>query len=173
MFDGWEPGTAKEDRLKDKFTAQEWELLKQLHFQVFGLVAGSDGVIDRKERAVLDRQLRSGELVANPLHRSLLTDILREDVRGNARSTISSPILTPTGSLKDLLRDRLTDSEYHDFINSLFGFGLEVARASGAGPLGLTGPVSPAEDAALNAFAVQYELDSDALRKRLGIKGGG
>jgi hypothetical protein len=156
--------------LKNKFTDREWELLKQLHFQVFGLVAGSDGVIDRKERAVLERQLRSGELVSNPLHRRLLTDILKEDVRGNARPTISSPILTPTGSLKDLLRDRLTDSEYHDFINSLFAFGLEVARASGGGPLGLTGPISPEEDAALNAFAVEYELDSDSLRRRLGIR---
>lgn len=154
--------------MKERFTGDEWELLKVLPFQVFGLVAGSDGVIDRKERKALERQLRSAEVVANPLHRSLLHDILLEDIRVHPSA---SPSRMPgvAKSVKAVLRSHLDEEEYRDFIDSLFLSGLDVAHSSRGLRLGFGSQVSATENAALAAFAVQYELDSSAVRRRLGL----
>ena len=152
----------------DDFTPNEWEMLKHLHYQVFSLVAGSDGHVDRKEWAALERQLQQGPMVENPLHRRLLVDILKDGADRITDTGLNRMPPMPQ-TVKAVLRRRLSNEEYHDFIDSLFAAGLDVARASGAGLFGLGNPVSAAEKAALNAFAVQFDLDSKALRGRLGI----
>lgn len=44
--------------MKEKFTQKEWQLLKLLPFQVFVLVAGADGRIDKNEVAQLRKDLQ-------------------------------------------------------------------------------------------------------------------
>lgn len=155
--------------MKEHFTEPEWTLLKRLHFQVFALVAGSDGTIDRREMAELKRQLDTGGLVADPLHRRLLVDIVKDDP--NSYRVDLTPNRMPgfASQVKEILRDHLSPSEYQGFVESLFASGLRVARSSGTNPLGFGRAVSKDERAALAAFAVQYDLDSDALQRRLGF----
>lgn len=152
-----------------EFTPEEWELLKGLHFEVFGLVAGSDGRIDRKERAELERQVREGGLVYDPLHRRLLRDILQDEAAWRLAPRAPNRMPTRSAKVKSALRRHLTPGQYQRFIESLFRSGLEVARASGSSRL-RGGPVSREERSALTAFAVQYELDSGALRDWLGLE---
>lgn len=156
--------------MREQFTEHEWELLKRLHFQVFGLVAGSDGVVDRKERSELERQLLTGEVVTDPLHRLLLTDLLKDDSATRLSHVAPNRMPSAPKTIKAILRSRLTDDEYRSFIGSLFSSGLEVARASGSGPLGLGPRISSEERAALLAFAVQYELDAEVLARQLGVE---
>lgn len=155
--------------MKENFTEPEWTLLKRLHFQVFALVAGSDGTIDRREMAELKRQLDTGGLVADPLHRRLLVDIVRDDPDSYRVDLIPNRMPAFASQVKGILHDHLSPTEYQGFIESLFASGLRVARSSGTNPLGFGKAVSKDERAALAAFAVQYDLDSDALQRRLGF----
>ena len=68
--------------MKEKFTQEEWELLKLLPFQIFVMVAGADQNIDEKEITQLHEDLKSAPFYKDPLHRELFVDILSSDFKG-------------------------------------------------------------------------------------------
>jgi hypothetical protein len=152
--------------MKEKFTSDEWELLKLLPFMVFVLVAAADNKIDEKEKAKLAEDLQKAPFYKDPLHRELGIAILSSDFGQLIRKSMDlSKFKERTDKMKDVLRQKLTHDEYHRFVGSMFINGLGIARASGGGALGLGDKVSDEERRALIAFAAMFEFDVTSLDK--------
>lgn len=152
--------------MKDKFTAEEWELLKMLPIMVFVLVAGADGKIDQKERNQLEEDIKGAPLYKDPLHQALGIDILTSDFGALLRNSMdSSKFAERAEKMKNILKDKLTKDEYDRFLGSLFINGLKVARSSGGGPLGLGDKVSDSEKHALALFVGMFGLDLSSIKK--------
>ena len=155
--------------MKEKFTKEEWELLKVLPFQVFVMVAGADGRVDKDELAQLKKDLRDAPCYKDPLHRELFVDILSSDIKALIKeATDVSKFTERVNRMKAILKKKLTPSEYQRFVGSMFINGLKIARASGGGLLGLGDKVSKEEKLALVAFAAMFNLDMESLSKFFG-----
>ena len=152
--------------MKEKFTQEEWELLKLLPFQVFILVAGADGRIDKEEVAQLQKDFREAPFYKDALHKELFIDILSSDINALIKEAGNVTRLAErTSQIKALLKQKLTPEEYQRFVGSMFINGVKVARASGGGVLGLGDKVSAEEKRALAAFAATFELQLGNLSK--------
>ena len=152
--------------MKEKFTQEEWQLLKLLPFQVFVLVAGADGRVDKEEVAQLQKDLRDAPFYKDPLHRELFVDILSSDINSLIREAADATKLPARASqMKTILQQKLTPEEYQRFIGSMFINGVKVARASGGGVLGLGDKVSEEEKRALALFAAMFDLDAANVSK--------
>jgi hypothetical protein len=152
--------------MKEKFTQEEWELLKLLPFHVFVMVAGADRKIDEDEVAQLNEHLRTAPFYKDPLHRELFVDILTSDVNALVEKAIDpSKLLERANQIKAILRQKLTLDEYQRFVASMFIDGLKVARASGGGFLGRGDKVSEEEKLALTMFAAMFNLDPESMSK--------
>ena len=152
--------------MKEKFTDEEWQLLKILPFQVFILVAGADGRIDQEEVAQLQKDLRDAPFYKDALHKELFLDILSSDINALIREAADvSKLAERASQVKALLKQKLTPDEYQRFLGSMFINGVRVARASGGGVLGLGEKVSDEEKRALTAFAATFELNLASLSK--------
>lgn len=152
--------------MKEKFTQEEWQLLKLLPFQVFVLVAGADGRIDKEEVAQLQKDLRDAPFYKDPLHRELFIDILSSDINALITEAADVTKLAARASqMKAILQQKLTPEEYQRFVGSMFINGVKVARASGGGVLGLGDKVSEEEKRALALFATMFDLDAANLSK--------
>jgi len=152
--------------MKEKFTLEEWELLKLLPFQVFVLVAGADEKVDEKEVAQLQKDLRDAPYYKDPLHRELFVDILSSDINALIqKATDLSKFVERANQMKATLKAKLTPDEYQRFVGSMFVNGLRVARASGGGFLGRGDKVSEEEKRALFLFAATFDLDLESLSK--------
>lgn len=152
--------------MKEKFTQEEWQLLKLLPFQVFVLVAGADGRVDKEEVAQLQKDLRDAPFYKDPLHRELFVDILSSDINSLIREAADATKLPARASqMKTILQQKLTPEEYQRFIGSMFINGVKVARASGGGILGLGDKVSEEEKRALALFAAMFDLDAANVSK--------
>jgi len=152
--------------MKEKFSQEEWELLKLLPFQVFYLVAGADGKIDQEEIGQLQKDLRDAPFYKDALHKELSIDILSSDIKALIREAGDiTKLAERTSQIKALLKQKLTPEEYQKFLGSMFMNGVKVARASGGGVLGLGDKVSAEEKRALAAFAATFELDLANLSK--------
>jgi hypothetical protein len=155
--------------MKERFTQEEWQLLKLLPFQVFVLVAGADGRIDKEEVAQLQKDLRDAPFYKDVLHRELFVDILSSDINALIKEAADATKLAErAGKMKAILQQKLTPEEYQRFVGSMFINGLKVARASGGGILGLGDKVSEEEKRALTMFATVFELDVGSLSKLFG-----
>jgi hypothetical protein len=155
--------------MKERFTQEEWQLLKILPFQVFVLVAGADGRIDKEEVAQLQKDLRDAPFYKDVLHRELFVDILSSDINALIKEAADATKLAErAGKMKAILKQKLTPEEYQRFVGSMFINGLKVARASGGGILGLGDKVSEEEKRALTMFATLFELDVGNLSKLFG-----
>jgi hypothetical protein len=155
--------------MKEKFTPEEWSLLKILPFQVFVLVAGSDKKIDKKEIEQLQKDLQSAAFYKDPLHREVAVDILTSNVDALIKQAMDvSQFAARSSRVKTFLREKLTASEYQRFVGSLFVDGLKIARASGGGAFGLGDKVSDDEKLALAALATVFELDLQTLSEHFG-----
>jgi len=155
--------------MKEKFTLEEWELLKLLPFQVFVLVAGADEKVDEKEVAQLQKDLRDAPYYKDPLHRELFVDILSSDLNALIKEAMDlSKFVERANQMKATLKEKLTPDEYQRFVGSMFINGLKVARASGGGVLGLGDKVSEEEKRGLFLFAVTFDLDLDSISKFFG-----
>jgi hypothetical protein len=155
--------------MKEKFTPEEWSLLKILPFQVFVLVAGSDKKIDKKEIEQLQKDLKSAPFYKDPLHRELAVDILTSDIEALIKQAMDvSQFASRTSRVKTFLREKLTASEYQRFVGSLFVDGLKIARASGGGAFGLGDKVSDDEKLALAALATVFDLELSTLSEHFG-----
>ncbi len=152
--------------MKEKFSQEEWELLKLLPFQVFYLVAGADGKIDQEEIGQLQKDLRDAPFYKDELHKELTIDILSSDIKALIKEAGKIDKLAErTRQIKECLKEKLTIKEYQKFLGSIFMNGVKVARASGGGVLGLGEKVSAEEKRALGAFAAIFELDLANLSK--------
>ena len=150
--------------MKEKFNQEEWQLLKLLPFQVFVLVAGADGRIDKEEIAQLQKDLRDAPFYKDALHKELFIDIVSSDINALIREVADVSKLAERASrMKTVLRQKLTPQEYQSFLGSMFINGLKVARASGGGVLGLGDKVSEEEKRALATFAAIFEVDVGGL----------
>jgi len=152
--------------MKEKFTQEEWQLLKLLPFQVFVLVAGADGRIDKEEVAQLQKDLRDAPFYKDLLHRELFIDILSSDINALITEAADVTKLAARASqMKAILQQKLTPEEYQRFVGSMFINGVKVARASGGGVLGLGDKVSEEEKRALALFATMFDLDTANVSK--------
>ena len=152
--------------MKEKFSQEEWELLKLLPFQVFYLVAGADGKIDQEEIGQLQKDLRDAPFYKDALHKELSLDILSSDIKALIREAGDiTKLAERTRQIKAFLKQKLTPEEYQKFLGSMFMNGVKIARASGGGVLGLGDKVSAEEKRALAAFAATFELDLANLSK--------
>lgn len=155
--------------MKERFTAEEWSLLKTLPFHVFILVAGSDKKIDKKEKEQLKQHLESAPYYKDALHREVAVDILSSDMEGLIRQAADfSQFAARASRIKEFLREKLSSDEYQRFVASLFVDGLKIARASGGGPFGLGDKVSDEEKVALAALATVFDLDLSRLSEHFG-----
>jgi len=155
--------------MKEKFTQEEWQLLKLLPFQVFVLVAGADGRIDKDEVAQLQKDLREAPYYKDPLHRELFMDILSSDINALIKEAANVAKLAERASqMKVTLKEKLRPDEYQRFVASMFINGLKTARASGGGFLGFGDKVSKEEKRALVMFAAMFDLDIESMSKFFG-----
>lgn len=151
--------------MKDRFSDEEWHLLKFLPFQAFMLVAAADGVVDESEMGILSAQLREAATLIDPLHRALFVDLVQEDLQEYVQGSTPDRFAESLDPMKALLRDRLSEEEYQSFVASLFASGLEVARASGGRFLGVGDKVSREEMDMLATFAAAFGLEPQALER--------
>lgn len=148
--------------IRDRFEVEEWDLVRTLPLQVFGFVAGADGTIDRNEVNDLIDQIAIWQHLKSPLHGQILqtyadeTDFWR--ILQHATSYADS--LDKAREIKAILKRRLSDDEYREFMASLFWSGLEFAQSSGGGPFGLLDTVSRAERKKLEVFADLYDIEA-------------
>jgi hypothetical protein len=149
--------------MKERFTSEEWEMLKTLPLIAFGVVAGADGKIDQKEAAEMTKRLQSGAVgYKDPLHREVAAAILRSDLP----TLIAAGKSVDPRSIKSFLQQKLTRDEYLSFMGSILIDMLAVARASGG--LFTRSNVSDEESSVLAAFAALFEIDIDAVKKIFG-----
>jgi len=152
--------------MREKFTQEEWELLKILPFQVFVLVAGADQKVDDAEVAQLQKDLQEAAFYKDPLHRELFVDILSSDINALIKEAMDlSKFVERANQMKATLKEKLTPEEYQRFVGSMFVNGLRVARASGGGFLGRGDKVSEEEKRALFLFAAMFDLNVEDLSK--------
>jgi hypothetical protein len=150
--------------MKERFTPEEWSLLKTLPFQVFVLVAGSDKKIDKKEIEQLQKDLQSAAFYRDPLHREVAVDILTSDIDALIKQAMDvSQFAARASRIKTFLHEKLSSEEYQRFVGSLFVDGLKIARASGGGAFGMGDKVSDEEKLALAALATLFDLDVNTL----------
>lgn len=145
--------------MKEKFTPEEWEMLKALPFTAFGIVALADGKVDDKEAAEFNKRLQSAAGYKDPLHKEVALDILVSDMQ----ALIARAGKVDLSTIKGFLREKLTQDEYQRFLGSILIDVLAVARTSG-GFLG-RGDVSDEENRALAVFAAQFEIDMAAVKR--------
>lgn len=145
--------------MKDRFSAEEWELLCYLPFQVFVMVSAADGKIDNKEWDAFDEGFRSAAMLKNELHRELLIGLLQSDMKKYIEGSVNfQKNLHSAELLRPILREKLNPQEYQDFLISVFYDGVRVARASGGGFMS-SSPISREEAQALATIAGIYEID--------------
>jgi hypothetical protein len=155
-----EPPVAGAPAMRDRFTDAEWELVSTLPLQVFGFVAGADGTIDRAEINDLIDQIAIWQHLKSRLHGEILQSYADEAdfwrLLQHANSYADS--LDKAREIKAILKLRLRDDEYREFMSSLFWSGLEFAQSSGGGPFGILDTVSRAERKNLEVFADLYDV---------------
>lgn len=154
--------------MKEKFTEDEWKILKILPLIAPVLVAGIDGKIDEMEKAEMDKQLKEAVWLKDPLHKELLIDLGRSDLDFVLEDAMSVPRSEFISKVKGILKSKLTTDEYQRFIGSMFISGIKVAKASGGGFLGLGDKMSKDEAKALALFAALFDLDPKSIEKHFG-----
>jgi hypothetical protein len=148
--------------MQDRFTGDEWELLKHLPFQIFALVAKADGEIDENELMAFSAQFASAPLVKDPLHRELLMSI---DKDPNAQRFVESSLdraatFEAAQLVKPLLKTKLGEANYQRFMCSIFLRAIEIAAASGeSGEIMSHENVSESERFALQIIRDVYDIN--------------
>ena len=134
--------------MKERFTIEEWELLKRLPFATFVFIAIADGEIDSREFANFETRLNNAGKYREPLQRELLLDLLGSDVEALLEEAMDS-VVEDLEDAKRILAARLTREEYHRFLASLFTLGLAADESVRTGK-------------AMGALVDWLEVDVDA-----------
>ena len=150
----------------ERFTDEEWELVKMVPFQAFGMVAGADGEVDKAEAEELFKRMTGGAMgYKDPLHKAVAMDIVGKDWGPLIKGSMDPAVAHPE-KIKTLLREKLTFQEYQSFLGSIFIDVVNVAKASGGGGvLKKKSPISEEEEKALQAILVFYGIDMQAVKK--------
>ena len=152
--------------MREKFTEEEWGLLKILPFHLFVMVAGADQDVDKAEIEALQNELRDAPVFKDPLHRALFLDIVMSDPMPYIKEAMNlGKLVERSMKVKGFLRKKLTEDEYQRFVGSMFIFGLNIARASGGGLFGRGNKISDEERMALAAFGSMFDLDVTSMSK--------
>ena len=150
--------------MREKFTDDEWQLIRTLPFQVWVAVAAADGNIDEAEAKFLDADLKEGALAyKDPLMREIATDFYRSSVTGAEMLAAAAEAFKSEAAaarIKTILDDKLTKPEQERFWGGLVILGMDTARASGGGGfLKKKDPISEEEKKALFIFTIKYGID--------------
>ena len=149
--------------MKEKFETQEWKQLKKLPLQIFFMVAAADGNVDKKEIEELFAQIEKSATISNKLHREILLDIIDEDFDELLGEALDLEECVETAeSIKSILERRLTESEYKEFVTSMFSGAVRIAAASGGGFF-RRNPISDEEANALAIIAAIYDVDVEHI----------
>jgi hypothetical protein len=151
--------------MKEKFTSDEWELLKIFPFQIFVVVAGADLNIDEKEIEQFNKDLHIAPFYKDPLHKELFIDILSSDITKLLKKAMDvSKLVEHVNKIKNILKAKLTIDEYQRFTASMFVNAVKVAQASGGSIFG-GNKISDEEKRALLLLAGMFELDPGSIKK--------
>ena len=155
-----------QEEWRERFSDDEWELVRHVPMDVFYMVAMADAELGAKEAEVLARELATAAELKNPLHRAIALDIgagdhLSEEVRFEAWQG-GPDMKERMDRTKALLKDRLTPEEYASFFGSVLVTGIKTAWAGTSGQA----EMDEKEAMALTAFATEFEIDAEtALRQ--------
>ncbi len=144
--------------MKEMFTTEEWELVKCVPIQAFGVVAGVDSGVDEKESEEFSGRMVRGALgYKDPLHRELAQSLVADDMS----KLIQKASETGVGETKAILKSKLSAEQYQSFLGSIFIDSVAVANASGTPGAA----VSEAEASMLVAFAMAWDLDLEEVQR--------
>jgi hypothetical protein len=156
--------------MKDRFDADEWQKLRSLPLQVWGVVAMADKKVDHREAEEMTKRLAAAAAGdPDPLLREVAADLLSGGPPAFERSLRASLDASQTHpeQVKRLLREKLSDSEYQGFFGSLFADAVMLAR-SGRKRLFKRSGINKNEMEMLRALAGFWEIDLDAAADRFG-----
>lgn len=144
--------------MKERFTPDEWELVRCVPIQAFGIVAGADMQADQREfEEFAGRMLRGGMTYKDTLHREVAQEFASDDLSKRIEKATQMEI----GGTKTLLRTKLTPQEYQSFLGSILIDAVAVARASGeAGK-----EIGDQEQTMLAAFGMAWEIDLEEVQR--------
>lgn len=150
---------------KEKFTASEWELIKDAPFWVNAALSASDGRFGffskRREAKALN------EAVDNyNTKNALLKDLIADDSDPSAeiKKAKKEDADQALRKIATLVQQKLGDDDLDEFGDFLLHVGREVAASSREGGLGVTTSVSDKEEAVLKQVAVALKV-TDADKK--------
>jgi len=161
--------------MRERFTDDEWALVRHVPFDAFVLAALADKKVEPEEVAAFTKTLEMAPTLSDPLHREIAmdwvasgVDAIGEEVGWELRES-GSDMLERNRRTKSMLKDKLTTDEYQSFVLSVTLSGMAVAAAS-------TGKkkifhkrkaISEEEAGALAAFAAVFDVDLAGLQRRL------
>jgi hypothetical protein len=154
-------GSEEVGRMKERFATEEWELVRCVPIQAFGIVAGADREPDPKEfEEFAGRMLRGAMTYKDVLHREVAQEFAGDDLG----KRIQMAAETEVGTTRELLRSKLSAEEYQSYLGSIFIDALAVARAMGTAG----SEISEQEQTMLAAFGLAWEIDLDEVKRIFG-----
>ena len=140
---------------RSEFTDDEWKILQNSPWITCLLVAGSDGVIDKKELREMFKQMTLAAKAPG-----LLGEVLKSMVDDDHDPRTDLILLAEEGETASqlvaagkLVNQRMTDKVAEEFKVNLLRVGYAVANASGGGFLGFGSKVSEEERTSLAVLA--------------------
>ena len=147
--------------MKDRFKPDEWEIVRCVPIQAFGIVAGADMEPDQKEfEEFAKRMLQGGMTYKDQLHREVAQEFASDDLQKRIQKAAEVDV----SQTKALLKGKLSAEEYQSFLGSIFIDALAVARATGASGA----EVSEQEQTMLAAFGMAWEIDLEEVQRIFG-----
>lgn len=164
--------------MRERFTDEEWGLVRHVPWDAFILVALADKKVEDAEIAAFTETLDKAVTLTDPLHREIALEwaqsggqAVGEELQFEMTESAAA-MRTRFDRTKAVLKDKLTRDEYQGFVLSVTINGLAVAAASTGGKKKMfhkQKPISEEEATALAAFATAFDVDMAALQARLGI----
>ena len=119
--------------MRERFTNEEWALVRHIPVDAFIFVASADNKIDAKEHEEFLWTLEHGAEIPNPLHSEIASDI----AAGGQVAITAEQQFIEAESVEDLearinrskaiLKEKLTRDEYQAFLLSVLRSGVLVA----------------------------------------------
>ena len=106
--------------MREKFTEEEWRVIRILPLVTFVFAAGSEGKeVDEGEVAAFASELRDPLKRQDPLHRAILADI-EPDLRALSHESVDlSQIVERMALGEAILKSLLTAEDYQRFAGSI------------------------------------------------------
>jgi hypothetical protein len=156
--------------MREKFTAEQWQTLKELPFIAFVFVASCDGKVDQKEIGEFANRVSSAAGYKDELHRELMMDVastFEESFNHAIQRYTSGSAADDLIQIRGVLDDKLTTDETQRFVASVIVDAIAIARCSGGGLFG-GNKVSDKEAEAIAALAMALGLDPASVQRYYG-----